>query len=94
MRFAQIATRARLYRHVGHGSQEFNLFRLQLAMAENLCNKRAEGMAENLCNKRAEDTEEDVCNKRTEDTAEDVCNKRAEDTEEDVCNNEEQLWWP
>ena len=33
MRFAQIATRARLYRHVGHRSQEFNLFRLQLFFA-------------------------------------------------------------
>ena len=33
MRFAQIATRARLYHHVGHRSQEFNLFRLQLFFA-------------------------------------------------------------
>ena len=33
MRFAQIATRARLHHHIGHRSQEFNLFRLQLFFA-------------------------------------------------------------
>ena len=33
MRFAQIATRARLHHHIGQRSQEFNLLRLQLLFA-------------------------------------------------------------
>jgi hypothetical protein len=49
MRFAQIASRARLHHHIGHRSQEFNLFRLQLLFAATVAWSSRVTFVERLC---------------------------------------------